>query len=60
VRIAEYAPLLSPEPEVNDPNPIENLGSTPFRADATARLSAAKYIRMFSTLIFELHLSGIV
>ena len=58
--MAEYAPLLSPEPDVNDPNPIENLGSSPLRADATARLSAAKYILISLIFILDIHLLGIV
>lgn len=41
VLIAEYEPLFNPEPEVNEPSPIEYRGSTPLRAEITARLSPA-------------------
>ena len=58
VLIAEYEPLLRPEPDVNDPNPIEKRGSTPLRADATARLSAVKYTRNPAMPILSIHLSG--
>ena len=58
VRIAEYEPLFSPDPEVNDPSPMEKRGSTPFRAEATARLSAVKYTLSPAILSFSIHLSG--
>ena len=46
VRMAEYDPLLRPDPDVREPRPIENLGSIPFLAEMTARLSPDTYTRI--------------
>ena len=56
--MAEYDPLFRPEPDVKEPSPREYLGSTPLRAEITARLSPATYILNPDNLIADVSLSG--
>jgi hypothetical protein len=58
VRIAEYDPLLRPDPEVNDPSPNEYRGSIPFLAANTARLSPARNTLAPVIPIFDMMFSG--
>ena len=58
VRMAEYEPLLRPDPEVKEPNPIEYRGSTPLRAEITARLSPDTYILRPEILMAEVTFEG--
>ena len=56
--MAEYDPLLRPEPDVKEPRPMEYRGSMPFRADLTARLSPATYILRPEIFMYEVTFSG--